>query len=160
MIKYHQKQSTKIDGLPSRIFSTIRCSVQMQIDMTQWFMFHINDKSMLRNPNSYQSHWITCHIFSVSRLVRNIKNYDLRPKDRNLFTHKNDINQCDRLLNSYHVIPQCKSLQIKHYTVNARKWFWFLLQKYDGTKCLEVIFISITCEAIFHHNRQVSIASC
>ena len=39
----------------------------------------------------------------------------------NLFAHKNDINQCDRLLNSYRVIPQCNSLQIKHYTVNARK---------------------------------------
>ena len=82
MIKYHQKQSTKIDGLPSRIFSTIRFSVQMQIDMTQWFMFHINDKSMLRYSNSYQSNSITCHVYSISRPLRNIKNHDLRPKDR------------------------------------------------------------------------------
>ena len=94
MIKYHQKQSTKIDGLPSRIFSTIRCSVQMQIDMTQWFMFHINDKSILRYSNSCQSYSITCHIYSVicnarnsSRPVRNIKNYNLRPKDRCEFVY-------------------------------------------------------------------------
>ena len=142
MIKYHQKQSTKIDGLPSRIFSTIRCSVQMQIDMTQWFMFHINDKLMLRYSNSCQSYSITCHIYSFSSIPHDLSEisktiiYGLKIVV-NLFSHENDINQCDRLLNSYHVIPQCNSLQIKHYTVNARKWFWFLLQKYDSTKCLD-----------------------
>ena len=59
----------------------------MQIDLAQWFMFHINDEWRLRYSNSYQSYSITCHIYFV-RPVINIKNYDLMPKDCYEFVYK------------------------------------------------------------------------
>ena len=40
VITYTKKQSTKIDGLPSRIFSAICYGLQMQIETAQWLVFY------------------------------------------------------------------------------------------------------------------------